>query len=188
MVKSSKIKIGILITSDRASKGKYKDTSGKVIDELLKSYIESPFTTIYRLVPDVQKTIEKTLEILCDCDRCSLVVTSGGTGPAKRDVTPEATKKVCSKILPGFGEAMRAVSIKKVPTAILSRQTAGIRSQSLIINLPGSPKAIEECLETIFSAIPDCLDLIGAPEIQCTKKIKNAYRHKNKNPVAATEP
>jgi len=178
MIKPSKLKIGILITSDRASKGRYQDASGKIIDGLLKTYIKSPFETIYRLIPDVKKTIGTVLKKLCDKEKCSLVITSGGTGPAKRDVTPEATKKVCSKILPGFGEAMRAVSLKKVPTAILSRQTAGVRGQSLIINLPGNPKAAEECLASVFEAIPDCLDLIGAPTIQYTKKLKNIYRHK----------
>ncbi|MCU0430340.1 MAG: molybdopterin adenylyltransferase [Cytophagaceae bacterium] len=160
------IRIGILTSSDRASAGVYEDKSGPAIEAFLKERIKNPLEFCYLLVPDELSLIQQGLEHLCDKEGCSLVVTTGGTGPALRDVTVEATELVCQKMLPGFGEKMRAVSLQYVPTAILSRQTAGIRNQSLLINLPGKPKSIHECLEAVFSSIPYCLDLIGAPYIQ----------------------
>ena len=133
---------------------------------------------MYRLIPDDRATLEKTLIELCDLEGCCLVVTTGGTGPAPRDVTPEATEAVCHKLMPGFGELMRATSLKFVPTAILSRQTAGIRGASLIINLPGKPKSIRECLEAVFPAIPYCIDLIGGPFIEATPVAPPPFRPK----------
>lgn len=160
------IKIGILAVSDRASRGEYEDLSGKEIIKVLNDFIASKIEYIYEVIPDIQKEIEKSLIQMCDVHRCSLVVTTGGTGPAQRDVTPEATEAVCEKMMPGFGELMRSKSLQYVPTAILSRQTAGIRAQSLIVNLPGKPKSIRECLEAVFPAIPYCIDLIGGSYIE----------------------
>ncbi|MFQ3582484.1 MAG: molybdopterin adenylyltransferase [Chloracidobacterium sp.] len=159
------ITIGILTISDRASQGVYRDESGPAIVAVLRDYIADDWTPLPRLVPDEQPRIEAELRQLADVEGCCLVVTTGGTGPAPRDVTPEATEAVCDKMLPGFGELMRAVSLKYVPTAILSRQTAGIRGRCLIVNLPGKPKSIRECLEAVFPAIPYCIDLIGGPYI-----------------------
>ncbi len=143
------------------------------------AYLTSPWSDVYRLIPDDFATICTTLEDLCDREACDLVVTTGGTGPAPRDVTPEATEAVCSKLLPGFGEQMRATSLQFVPTAILSRQTAGIRGRSLIINLPGKPKSIRECLDAIFPAVPYCLDLIGAARIETDPAVIAAFRPKS---------
>jgi len=173
-----KIKIGIVTASDRASSGVYEDISGKAIIECMRDFLKNEFEIEYRCVPDEQDKIESALIELCDKKRCSLVVTTGGTGPAKRDVTPEATEAVCQKILPGFGELMRQVSLKYVPTAILSRQTAGIRGNSLIINLPGKPKSIRECLEAVFPAVPYCIDLIDGPFIQTNEDVIKAFRPK----------
>ncbi|HNX31386.1 MAG TPA: molybdopterin adenylyltransferase, partial [Holophaga sp.] len=153
--------IGIVTISDRASSGTYQDLSGPAIRDTLKSFLKSPWEERYRLIPDEVPVIQETLRSLCDEEGCSLVLTTGGTGPAPRDVTPEATEAVCEKLLPGFGEQMRAVSLRYVPTAILSRQTAGIRGHALIVNLPGKPRSIRECLEAVFPAIPYCIDLIG---------------------------
>ena len=150
----SEIRIGVITASDRASAGIYEDLSGMAIQETMKDYLTSEFDIIYRCIPDEQSQIEETMIELCDGERCCLVVTTGGTGPALRDVTPEATEKVCDKMMPGFGELMRQVSLQYVPTAILSRQTAGIRGSSLIINLPGKPKSIRECLDAVFPAVP----------------------------------
>ncbi|OYT69942.1 MAG: molybdopterin adenylyltransferase [Chloracidobacterium sp. CP2_5A] len=161
----STIAIGILTISDRASQGVYADESGPAIAAVLREFISNDWTPIARLAPDEQPRIEAELRRLADDDGCCLVVTTGGTGPAPRDVTPEATAAVCDKMLPGFGELMRAASLKYVPTAILSRQTAGIRGRCLIVNLPGKPKSIRECLEAVFPAIPYCIDLIGGPYI-----------------------
>lgn len=172
------IKIGIVTMSDRASAGVYEDLSGKAIIETLKSYIKGNWTQVYRLIPDDQKKIEETLIELSDKEKCCLIVTTGGTGPALRDVTPEATENVCEKMMPGFGELMRQVSLKYVPTAILSRQTAGIRGNSLIVNLPGKPKSIKECLDAVFPAIPYCIDLINGPFIECNEEIIKAFRPK----------
>lgn len=172
--------IGIITSSDRASAGVYEDLSGAAIRETLGAWLASPWEPVYRLIPDDRATIEKTLVELADVEGCCLIVTTGGTGPAPRDVTPEATEAVCEKMMPGFGEQMRAVSLKYVPTAILSRQTAGIRGKSLIINLPGKPKSITECLEAVFPAIPYCLDLIGGPFLEGTDAAPKVFRPKAK--------
>ena len=159
------IPIGIVTVSDRASAGVYADRSGRAIEEVLNRWIASTWRSEYRLVPDEQPQIEEVLRALADDMRCPLIVTTGGTGPAPRDVTPEATRAVIERELPGFGEQMRAVSVRAVPTAILSRQLAGTRGMSLIINLSGKPAAIEECLAAVFAAIPYCIELIGGPRI-----------------------
>lgn len=172
-------RIGIVTVSDRASQGVYEDLSGAAIRETFKAWLSSPWEECYRLIPDEQPTIEATLTALCDVERCALVVTTGGTGPAPRDVTPEATEAVCHKLLPGFGELMRQTSLKYVPTAILSRQTAGIRGQSLIVNLPGKPKSIRECLEAVFPAMPYCVDLIGGPFLEATPEAPKVFRPKS---------
>jgi molybdopterin adenylyltransferase len=170
------IRIGIINVSDRASKGIYEDIPGKAIVEVLSEYIKSPWEKEYEIIPDEQALIEKTLIDMADNRNCCLIVTSGGTGPAVRDVTPEATEAVCQKILPGFGELMRAKSLTYVPTAILSRQTAGIRNRSLIVNLPGKPKSIRQCLEVVFPAIPYCIDLLGGPFIESNDEVIRVFR------------
>ena len=172
------IKIGILVASDRASAGVYEDLSGKAIIEVLGEFIASEWTHFYEVIPDLQEEIEKHLIKMCDEYGCDLVVTTGGTGPALRDVTPEATEAVCQKMMPGFGELMRSVSLQYVPTAILSRQTAGIRGKSLILNLPGKPKSIRECLEAVFPAIPYCIDLIGGGYIEGNEEKIKVFRPK----------
>lgn len=172
------IKIGIITASDRASNGKYDDLSGPAIKEVLDKYLISSWEPVYKLVPDEQDLLEQALIELTDTEKCSLVVTTGGTGPALRDVTPEATENVCEKMMPGFGELMRQESLKYVPTAILSRQTAGIRGKSLIVNLPGKPKSIEECLSAVFPAIPYCLDLIGGDYLEHNPEEINVFRPK----------
>jgi molybdopterin adenylyltransferase len=169
-------KIGVLNISDRASAGVYEDTPGRSCVALLKEWLSTPFETDYRIVPDERETIEAELRRMADHSGCCLVVTTGGTGPAPRDVTPEATQAVCEKLLPGFGELMRAASLKVVPTAILSRQTAGIRGRTLIVNLPGRPKAIRENLEAVFPAIPYCIDLIGGPRLETNEGAIKAFR------------
>ena len=176
----SEIRIGVITASDRASAGIYEDLSGMAIQETMKDYLKSEFDIIYRCIPDEQSQIEETMIELCDGERCCLVVTTGGTGPALRDVTPEATEKVCDKMMPGFGELMRQVSLQYVPTAILSRQTAGIRGSSLIINLPGKPKSIRECLDAVFPAVPYCIDLIEGPFLECDENVIKAFRPKQK--------
>jgi molybdopterin adenylyltransferase len=163
-----KPRIGVINVSDRASAGVYEDTPGKSVVALLGEWLVTPFELDYRVVPDEQPQIEAELKRMADEAGCCLVVTTGGTGPALRDVTPEATQAVCARMLPGFGELMRAASLKFVPTAILSRQTAGIRGATLIVNLPGRPKAIRENLEAVFPAIPYCVDLIGGPRLETT--------------------
>lgn len=172
-------KIGILTLSDRASAGVYEDISGQAIIDTLKEYLTSPWESVYRLIGDDLEQIKSQLIELADIEKCDLIVTTGGTGPAIRDVTPEATEAVCQKMLPGFGELMRQTSLKYVPTAILSRQTAGIRNQTLILNLPGKPKSIRECLDAVFPAIPYCLDLIGAAYLQTNPDIIKAFRPKS---------
>lgn len=172
------IKIGVITASDRASAGIYEDISGVAIQDTMREYLKSNHEIVYRCIPDDQKTIEATMIDLCDSEGCSLVVTTGGTGPALRDVTPEATENVCEKMMPGFGELMRQVSLKYVPTAILSRQTAGIRGSSLIINLPGKPKSIRECLDAVFPAVPYCIDLIGGDYLECNEEVIKAFRPK----------
>ncbi len=173
------IKIGIITASDRASSGIYDDISGVAIQDTLKEYLKNPLVFEYRCIADEQELIEKTLLELVDL-KCDLIVTTGGTGPAPRDVTPEATINVCDKILPGFGEQMRAVSLKYVPTAILSRQTAGIKDSSLIINLPGKPKSIRECLDAVFPAVPYCIDLIGGGYMEANEDVIKIFRPKSK--------
>jgi molybdopterin adenylyltransferase len=171
-------RIGIVVTSDRASAGVYQDLGGPAIRDTMRAYLRTPWSDIYRLIADDQATIEATLIALCDQEHCDLVVTTGGTGPAPRDVTPEATEAVCQRMMPGFGELMRAASLKFVPTAILSRQTAGIRGKTLIINLPGKPKSIRECLDAVFPAVPYCLDLIGAARMETDEAVMKVFRPK----------
>ena len=171
-------RIGIVVTSDRASAGTYTDLGGPAIRATLTDYLQTPWEDRYRLIPDDFATIVATLQELCDREACDLVVTTGGTGPAPRDVTPEATEAVCDKLMPGFGELMRATSLRFVATAILSRQTAGIRGKSLIINLPGKPKSIRECLNAVFPAVPYCLDLIGAARLETHEAVLKAFRPK----------
>ncbi|EIM77825.1 molybdenum cofactor biosynthesis protein MogA [Nitritalea halalkaliphila LW7] len=174
------IKIGVITSSDRAAAKIYEDISGKGILTVLDEYLSSPYEPVYRVVPDEQDLLEATMKALADEEGCCLIITTGGTGPAVRDVTPEATEAVCDKMLPGFGELMRAVSLRSVPTAILSRQTAGIRGKSLILNLPGKPAAIRECLEAVFPAIPYCIDLIEGPYLEGNPEAIQVFRPKKK--------
>ena len=169
------VTFGVLTASDRASSGDYEDLSGPAIEEFLSQSIANPFTIERRIIPDVKEVIASTLIELCDAG-CSVIITTGGTGPAPRDVTPEATEAVCERMLPGFGEQMRAISLRHVPTAVLSRQTAGIRDQSLILNLPGSPRSIRETIDEIWPAVPYCVDLIGGPYIETTEGVWAAWR------------
>ncbi|MEZ6065097.1 MAG: molybdopterin adenylyltransferase [Planctomycetaceae bacterium] len=169
-------RIGIVTVSDRASRGEYEDRGGPAIRTYLDEVLASPFEPVPRVIADERELIAATLADLCDNEQCCLVVTTGGTGPAARDVTPEATESVCDKLLPGFGELMRQVSLQYVPTAILSRQTAGVRGKSLIVNLPGQPKAIRECLDAVFPAIPYCIDLIDGPSLQTRPERLVAFR------------
>lgn len=172
------IKIGIITTSDRAFNGIYEDLSGKAIMEVLNDFIANEKNYIYRLINDELDTIKKTLVELSDIESCDLIVTTGGTGPARRDVTVEATEQIVEKLMPGFGELMRSVSLQYTPTAILSRQTAGIRGNSLIINLPGKPKSIRECLEAVFPAVPYCIDLIEGQYIYAKEENIKIFRPK----------
>ena len=172
--------VGLVSISDRASAGVYKDEGIPSLKEWLASAIASPaWRDETRLIADEQPLIEATLKELVDDQGCSLVLTTGGTGPAPRDVTPEATLAVADKVMPGFGEQMRAVSLKYVPTAILSRQVAVIRKHALIINLPGQPKAIRETLDGVFAAVPYCVDLIGGPYIETNEAVVKAFRPKS---------
>jgi molybdopterin adenylyltransferase len=173
-------RIGIVTVSDRASQGVYQDLGGPAIQDCLREILSCPWDAVARLIPDERPVIEATLRELCDAEGCCLVVTTGGTGPARRDVTPEATEAVCDKLLDGFGELMRAVSLKVVPTAILSRQIAGVRGKSLIVNLPGKPTAIRDCLLAVFSAIPYCIDLIEGPYLTTNEAVVKAFRPKAK--------
>jgi molybdopterin adenylyltransferase len=175
---ASNTRIGIVTVSDRASRGEYEDKGGPAIHAWLTRALATPWEAVARVIPDEQALIERTLRELCDTEGCCLVVTTGGTGPALRDVTPEATLAVCDKVLDGFGEQMRAVSLRKVPTAILSRQLAGIRGGTLIINLPGKPAAIGECLDAVFPAVPTCIDLIGGPRIDTHPEVVVTFRPK----------
>ncbi|MCH2134311.1 MAG: molybdopterin adenylyltransferase [Phycisphaerales bacterium] len=168
--------IGIVTVSDRAHRGEYEDRGGPAIEQWLNEVLSSSWRAVGRVVPDEQPLIESVLRELCDDVGCGLVVTTGGTGPAPRDVTPEATEAVCQRILPGFGELMRTESLKSVPTAILSRQLAGTRGSTLIINLPGKPAAIGECLDAVFAAVPYCLDLIGGPRLETNPDRLVAFR------------
>jgi molybdopterin adenylyltransferase len=175
----SAARIGIVTVSDRASRGEYVDRGGPAIHTYFSDVLTSSWEPVSRLIADEQSLISETLIELADQERCDLIVTTGGTGPAPRDVTPEATVAVCDKLLPGFGELMRAISLKSVPTAILSRQTAGIRGRALIVNLPGKPSAIAECLDAIMPAVPYCLDLIGAARLETNPERIVAFRPKS---------
>ncbi|MFV0445005.1 MAG: molybdopterin adenylyltransferase [Planctomycetaceae bacterium] len=178
MFMSGTIRIGVVTVSDRASRGEYEDRGGPAIREYLSEVLASPWEPVARVIADEQSVIQQTLTQLSDEEHCCLIVTTGGTGPALRDVTPEATQAVSEKLLPGFGELMRKVSLDKVPTAILSRQTAGIRGRCLIVNLPGQPKAIRECLDAVFPAIPYCVDLIEGPCLETRPERLVAFRPK----------
>ncbi|MCP4191152.1 MAG: molybdopterin adenylyltransferase [Planctomycetaceae bacterium] len=173
-------RIGILTVSDRASRGEYEDRGGPAIHAYLSEVLTSAWQPVTEIVSDDQAVVEAALIRMCDEEKCCLVVTTGGTGPAKRDVTPEATEAVAEKLMPGFGELMRQVSLRAVPTAILSRQTAAIRTHGLIVNLPGQPKAISECLDAVFPAIPYCIDLIGGPFLETDEGRLVAFRPKKK--------
>ncbi|MEN3033541.1 MAG: molybdopterin adenylyltransferase [Aquificaceae bacterium] len=168
------VKIGVLTVSDRASRGEYEDISGRYILEYLEQVLDVPYESVYKIVPDELELIKRALIDMCD-GGCYLVLTTGGTGPAPRDVTPEATLDICERELPGFGELMRRVSLEQVPTAILSRQTAATRGKSLIVNLPGKPQSIKVCLDAVFPAIPYCIELLGGPFINTKGHIK-AFR------------
>ena len=174
-----KARIGIVTVSDRASRGEYEDQGGPAIHAWLERTLSSAWEPVARVVPDEADELEMTLKTLCDKEGCCLVVTTGGTGPAPRDITPEATEAVCEKMMPGFGELMRQESLKFVPTAILSRQTAGIRGKSLIINLPGKPSAIDDCLNAVFPAVPYCVDLIEGPYLETNESVCKAFRPKH---------
>lgn len=173
---SKMTRIGIVTVSDRASSGTYEDISGKSIIDTLTAYLTSEWEAVYRIIPDEKDVIESTLKDLVDNQNCCLVITTGGTGPGLRDVTPEATEAVCDRMMPGFGELMRTESLKYVPTAILSRQTAGLRGSSLILNLPGKPKAIRQCLDAVFPAIPYCIDIMEGPYFECNDKVIKVFR------------
>lgn len=174
------IRIGVLTVSDRASRGEYEDLGGPAIREYLRKTLFSEWIEEYHVVSDDRNLIAASLREMVDGLHCCLIITTGGTGPAIRDVTPEATSDVCEKMMPGFGELMRKVSLEKVPTAILSRQTAGIRGSCLIVNLPGQPKAIAECLDAVMPAIPYCIDLIGGPRLETDPEQVKAFRPKTK--------
>jgi len=176
----TKIKIGVLTASDRASAGVYEDLSGQAIIDTLNDYLSSQWQPVYKVIPDDQPGVEAALIEMADKEGCCLIVTTGGTGPAPRDLVPEATEAVSEKMMPGFGELMRQVSLAYVPTAILSRQTAGIRGKSLIVNLPGKPKSIRECLDAVFPAIPYCVDLIEGPYLEVNEEVIKAFRPKAK--------
>ena len=172
------IPIGVVTISDRAWRGLYEDKGGPGIEAALKDLLASPWRPVRRLVPDERPAIETALIELADVERCSLILTTGGTGPAPRDVTPEATEAVSDRLMPGFGELMRTKSLSEVPTAILSRQIAGTRGSSLIINLPGKPAAIRTCLDAVFAAVPYCLDLIGGDRLETNPEFCTAFRPK----------
>lgn len=170
--------IGILTVSDRASRGEYEDRGGPAIRKYLEEVLATPFAVVAQVVPDEQPSIANAIRLLSR--DCCFVVTTGGTGPAARDVTPEATAEVCQKMMPGFGELMRATSLQYVPTAILSRQTAGICGKTLVINLPGQPKAIAECLDAVFPAVPYCIDLLEGPYLETDPSRLVAFRPQKK--------
>ncbi|MCF6346162.1 MAG: molybdopterin adenylyltransferase [Thiomicrorhabdus sp.] len=172
-------KIGFITVSDRASRGEYEDLGGPAMQAWMTKALKSDWTAVASVIADEQSLIEQTLIEMADVEGCSLIVTTGGTGPAKRDVTPEATATVCDKILDGFAEQMRSVSLQYVPTAILSRQIAGTRGSTLIINLPGKPSAIGECLEAVFPAVPYCIDLIEGAYLETNDSFIIAFRPKH---------
>lgn len=169
------ILFGVLTASDRASSGEYEDLSGPAVEAFLAAAVLNPFSLDRRVIPDEQSEIESALISMVDAG-CAVIITTGGTGPAPRDVTPEATEAVCDRMMPGFGEQMRAISLRHVPTAVLSRQTAGIRGSTLILNLPGSPRSIRETIDEIWPAVPYCVDLIGGPYIETTEGPWAAWR------------
>lgn len=185
------VKIGLVTVSDRASQGVYEDKGGPAMLACLEEFLTTPFEAVRVVIPDEQAVIEAELVRLVDRERCCLVVTTGGTGPARRDVTVEATMAVCHKSMPGFGELMRKVSLEKVPTAILSRQEAGVRfadaGGALLVNLPGSPKAIRECLVAVFPAIPYCIDLLEGPYLETHDDVVKAFRPKSAAPVSSSQ-
>ena len=170
------VRIGIVTVSDRASRGEYEDEGGPAILNFVQEAIKSPWAVLYRCVPDEQEAVEAALIELTDEQECSVVVTTGGTGPAPRDITPEATEAVCDRLMPGFGEQMRAISLTYVPTAILSRQLGGLRSNRLIFNLPGRPKSIRETIDEIWRAVPYCVDLMNGPYMDMDAKVCDAFR------------
>jgi len=172
------IPLGIVVVSDRASRGDYEDRSGPAIEAYLNDTLTSPWRPEYRLIADERDLIGVCLSSLADEEHCALILVSGGTGPASRDVTPEATADILDRQLPGFGEAMRTASLAEVPTAILSRQLAGTRGSSLVINLPGRPSAIRTCLDAVFAAVPYCVDLIGGPRLELDPERIVAFRPK----------
>ncbi len=176
---SEPLLIGLVSISDRASAGTYEDRGLPALKDWFTAALATPWRMETRLIPDEQAVIENTLIELCDAAGCHLVLTTGGTGPAPRDVTPEATLAVAHKVMPGFGEQMRAVSLKYVPTAILSRQVGVIRGKTLILNLPGQPKAIKETLDGVFAAVPYGIDLIGAPTVETREEVVKAFRPKS---------
>lgn len=188
---NEQVKIGLVSVSDRASKGVYQDEGVPALEQWLSSAVINALTFVSRVIPDERPTIEESLKELADIEGCDLILTTGGTGPAPRDITPEATLAVADKVMPGFGEQMRQISLRFVPTAILSRQVAVIRGSSLIINLPGQPKSIRETLEGlkddsgkpvahgIFAAVPYCIDLIGGPYIETREEICKSFRPKS---------
>ena len=178
-MQNNQIKIGFVTVSDRASRGEYEDLGGPAMQEWIGNALSNEWTAVAKVIEDEQPLIEQTLIEMIDNEGCCLVLTTGGTGPAKRDVTPEATEKVCDKILDGFAEQMRAVSLQYVPTAILSRQIAGTRGSALIINLPGKPSAIGECLEAVFPAVPYCIDLIEGPYLETNDEFVKGFRPKH---------
>jgi len=178
-MQKSEIKIGFVTVSDRASRGEYEDLGGPAMQEWISKALTNDWVAVSKVIADEQTLIEQTLIEMADQDGCSLIVTTGGTGPAKRDVTPEATANVSDKILDGFAEQMRAVSLQYVPTAILSRQIAGTRGSTLIINLPGKPSAIGECLEAVFPAVPYCIDLIEGGYLETDASFVKAFRPKH---------
>lgn len=172
------VPIGVVTVSDRASAGLYDDKGGPGVEAALAAILASPWRPVRRVIPDERDRIEATLIELADVERCSLILTTGGTGPSPRDVTPEATEAVCDRLMPGFGELMRMRSLIEVPTAILSRQLAGLRGRSLIVNLPGKPSAIRTCLDAVFPAIPYCLDLIDGDRLETNPDVCVAFRPK----------
>ena len=177
---STNARIGVVTVSDRASRGEYEDLGGPAIVDYLGEALTNRWEPVRRVISDDRPVIEDTLTQLVDMEGCCLVITTGGTGPSKRDVTPEVTEDVCDKMLPGFGELMRQVSLQYVPTAILSRQTAGVRGNALIVNLPGKPKSIRECLDAVMPAIPYCIDLIEGPYLTTDESMVKAFRPKTK--------
>ncbi len=174
------LRVGLVTVSDRASRGVYEDQGGPALRDWFEHALATPWEMVQRVIPDERVEIERTLRELCDVEGCALVVTTGGTGPAPRDVTPDATEAVCERMLPGFGERMRQISLKYVPTAILSRQIAGIRGTSLLVNLPGRPSSISETLDELFVSIPYCIELMGGPYIETHPEVVVAFRPKSK--------